>query len=457
MSKKQKTAYVCDACGQDYPKWQGKCDNCGEWNCLKEFRLGTKGSSKSTAPVKDQLQLLSLSQSSAIENTRIKSSFAQVDTVFGGGLVRGSFVLLGGDPGIGKSTLLLQMMAQWAREQQVVVYVSGEESVEQISLRAKRLRVEDSGVNLVTETSVESLLELFNRHKPQIVVIDSIQTMYTEDLESAPGSVSQIRECGAILLRYAKRENVTIILIGHVTKDGSIAGPRVLEHMVDTVLQFEGDGRYNYRILRSVKNRFGPSGEIALFTMSDSGLNGNSNASEFFLMNRDHPIPGTSIAAVLEGTRVLVLEIQALVNKSHFGIPQRVASGMSPKKLSLLIAVLEKFDSMVLGDHDIFINIAGGLSVREPAADLGIIAALLSSFLNKPLRKDLAFIGEIGLGGEIRPVNNMSQRLKELSKMGFKECVVANPRKGTDWVEQSKNSISLLMCSGIAEVRKVVF
>ncbi|KMQ50128.1 DNA repair protein RadA [Chitinispirillum alkaliphilum] len=457
MAKKQKTAFVCSNCGEDYPKWLGKCENCGEWDSLTEFRIGSKTTQRSNVSFRQQPpKITSLQTHESETNSRITSSMNGVDPVLGGGLVMGSFVLLAGDPGIGKSTLVLQLMSCWS-ESNNVFYVSGEESVQQVSLRAKRLGVEQSPIQVITETNMENLLEIFSEHKADIVVIDSIQTMYTDSVESAPGSVAQIRECGAMILRYAKTENVSVVIVGHVTKEGTIAGPRVLEHMVDTVLQFEGDGRYNYRIVRSVKNRFGPAGEIALFSMTDSGLKENSSMSEFLLMNREEPIPGTAIAPVLEGTRVLVLEIQALVNNSHFGIPQRVASGINPKKLSLLIAVLEKYDGLVLGDHDIFLNIAGGLSVGEPAADIAIIAALLSSFHNKPLRKDLAFIGELGLGGEIRPVNNMSARLKELIKMGFKECVVARPHRKSDWVDQCGDSISLIMCSGVTDIRDVIF
>lgn len=453
MNKKQKTAYVCSSCGQDYPKWRGKCDSCGTWDSITEFRIG-KGSSAS-AKIRNEAKPILLSSCRSENTDRIRSSFTDVDRVLGGGLVGGAFVLLGGDPGIGKSTLLLQLMAQWATGRKVL-YVSGEESAEQVSLRAGRLGVGEASVEVLTETSMETLLSVLDIHKPQIIVIDSIQTMFTETLESAPGSVSQIRECGSMLLRHAKTEGVSVILIGHVTKEGSIAGPRVLEHMVDTVLQFEGDGRHNYRILRSVKNRFGPGGEIALFTMTDGGLAQTSNASEFFLLNRDQPQTGTAIAPVLEGSRVLVVELQALVNRSHFGLPQRVASGINPRKLSLLIAVLEKYGGISLGDHDVFFNIAGGLTVSEPAADLAIIAALLSSFRNKPLRKDLAFIGELGLGGEIRPVNNMASRLKELAGMGFKECVVTGSSRSADW-KKLDCGIGLTQCSRIADIQDVLF
>ncbi len=455
MNKKQKTAYVCGSCGQDYSKWHGKCDACGTWDSITEVRIA-KGSSSQSSLTRSLSQPVSLSSCKSSNDARIRSSFTEVDRVLGGGLVSGAFVLLGGDPGIGKSTLLLQLMANWANQGSKVLYVSGEESAEQVSLRAQRLKVGNAPVEVLTETGMEALLTVFANHKPQIVVIDSIQTMFTETLESAPGSVSQIRECGAMLLRHAKTESVSVVLIGHVTKEGAIAGPRVLEHMVDTVLQFEGDGRLNYRILRAVKNRFGPGGEIALLTMNDGGLAETSNASEFFLQNREQPQTGTAIAPVLEGTRVLVVELQALVNRSHFGLPQRVASGINPRKLSLLIAVLEKFGGITLGDHDVFFNVVGGLTVSEPAADLAIIAALLSSFRNKPLRRDLAFIGELGLGGEIRPVNNMVSRLKELARMGFKECIVTSPKATADW-QKLDCGINLVKCPGISKFQDILF
>ena len=309
---------------------------------------------------------------------------------------------------------------------------------------------------MVTETSVEAVLALLAAQKPDIVVVDSIQTIFTEQLESAPGSVSQIRESTALLLRFAKANGTALFLIGHVTKEGAIAGPRVLEHMVDTVLSFEGDTTYQYRILRVVKNRFGPSGEIALLSMSDSGLREVQNASEFFLLNRHEPQVGTAIAPIMEGCRILVVELQSLVNRSHFGIPQRVASGINPRKLSLILAVLERHGGSQLGDHDVFFNIAGGLTVAEPAIDLGIAAAILSSFRNRPLKRELACLGELGLGGEIRPVNNMGGRLKELARMGFKECVVTGSVKNADW-NKSSNGLTLINCRKIAELQEVIF
>jgi DNA repair protein RadA/Sms len=370
--------------------------------------------------------------------------------------VKGAVVLLGGDPGIGKSTLLLQLMAHWASHGRKTLYISGEESVEQVSMRAGRLHVGAAPVQMATETSVEAVLALLAAQKPAIVVVDSIQTIFTEQIESAPGSVAQIRESTALLLRFAKSNGTALFLIGHVTKEGAIAGPRVLEHMVDTVLSFEGDTTYQYRILRAVKNRFGPSGEIALLSMSDSGLHEVRNASEFFLLNRHDPQIGTAVAPIMEGSRILVVELQSLVNRSHFGLPQRVASGINPRKLSLILAVIERHGGCALGDHDVFFNIAGGLAVAEPSIDVGIGAAILSSFRNKPLKRDLACIGELGLGGEIRPVNNMSGRLRELARMGFKECVVTGATRNADWTKVDAG-LRLLPCRKIGELQELIF
>lgn len=455
MNRKSKTAYVCNSCGQDYSKWRGKCDNCGAWDTIAEIRISSGGGSK---PVKSGIvsQPQLLSECKSTDTARVKSGFNEIDRVLGGGLVKGAFILTGGDPGIGKSTLLLQFASRLADAGMKVMYITGEESSEQVTMRAKRLGCANSPVQVVTETAVESILGILMEHKPEMVVVDSIQTVFTEEMESAPGSVAQVRESAAKLLRYAKENGTVFFLIGHVTKDGSIAGPRVLEHMVDTVLYFEGDSVYQYRMLRAVKNRFGPSGEIALLSMSDSGLSEVSNASEFFLTNRHTPQVGTSVVPVLEGSRVLVVELQALVNRSHFGLPQRVASGINPKKLSLLLAVLERHGGIVLGDHDIFFNVAGGLTVSEPAIDLGICAAVLSSFRNKPIRQDIAFTGELGLGGEVRMVSNMGPRIREAAHLGFKECIVPPPGRNSDWFNDSYG-VKLIPCRKIGDIQDLVF
>ena len=455
MNKKSKIAFVCNSCGQDYSKWHGKCDSCGAWDTITEFKAGPSSSRVVKAGNTTVTPRL-LSDCSIDDSPRLTSGFREVDRVLGGGIVRGVFVLLGGDPGIGKSTLLLQLTSSLAAASRNVMYITGEESAEQVALRARRLGCMGAPVKILTETSVETILAVLQESKPEIVVVDSIQTIFSEALESAPGSVSQIRESAAMLLRFAKDTGTVIFLIGHVTKDGAIAGPRVLEHMVDTVLYFEGDSSYQYRILRAVKNRFGPSGEIALLAMSDAGLTEVHNASEFFLFNRTSPQIGTTVVPILEGSRILVVELQALVNRSHFGMPQRVASGINPRKLSLLLAVLERYGGIVLGDHDVFFNVAGGLTIAEPSVDLGIAASVLSSFCNKPVRKDVALIGEVGLSGEIRPVSSMVSRIKEVAHLGFRECVVPAPGKKAEWFT-SQRGMELLPCKKIGDVQDLLF
>ncbi len=457
VNRKSKTAFVCAECGQDYAKWRGKCDNCGMWDTIHEIRIRKSGSGRlKTSCGAAPSSVRPLADCRPGSSPRSPSGFGEIDRVLGGGFVRGGCILLGGDPGIGKSTLLLQLAANVGKTGMRVLYVSGEESAEQVAMRAQRLHIDNEDVELLTETSVESIVGAIGERQPDFVVIDSIQTLCTEQIESAPGSVSQLRESAAILVRCAKESGAVMVFIGHVTKDGALAGPRLLEHMVDTVLYFEGDCGYQYRILRAVKNRFGPSGEIALMSMADDGLHEMANASEFFLMNRHNPQPGTSIVPILEGSRILIVELQALVNRSHFGMPQRVAVGINQRKLALLLAVLERHAGVILGDHDVFFNIAGSLSVAEPAIDLGISSAILSSFLNRPCRAETASIGEVGLGGEIRPVSAMSARLKELSRMGFKECIVPAPTKKAEWFTPAFG-IKLLPCARVGDIRELLF
>ncbi|MFP4417152.1 MAG: DNA repair protein RadA [Chitinispirillaceae bacterium] len=456
MPKKSKTAYVCTECGQDYPKWQGRCNVCEQWHTISEFKTGAnKQSRPKPALAGKKVNCRTLSECSPREITRTITGMAEFDRVLGGGLVPGATILLGGSPGIGKSTLLLQLLATMAGQGKTVLYVSGEESQEQISLRAHRLGLHAAPMHLLTETSVESIIHYLEINGSDTIVIDSVQTIFSEDLESAPGSVSQVRECAAQLLRYAKGNDTTTFLVGHVTKEGAIAGPRVLEHMVDTVLYFEGDGNYQYRIIRAVKNRFGPSNEIAMLSMSNTGLSPVRNPSELFIMNRNEPQAGTSFVPVLEGTRPLIVELQALVNQTHFGIPQRVASGINPKKLSLLLAVLERWGGIALGDYDIFFNITGGLKIAEPATDLGIAAAVISSFRNQPIRNEVALVGELGLGGEVRPVHNTAVRLKELAAMGFTECITAPVPVVNKRAENP--GIKILPCKHIREVQELLF
>ena len=458
-AKKTVTAFVCNQCGQDYAKWQGKCTSCGAWDSVVEVRLGTGKRSERTArsgaagPAGGAVVTL---ESCAPEKVkRICSSMADVDRVFGGGLVPGSVALVGGEPGIGKSTLLLQLLAQWAQGSLPVLYVTGEESAEQVSMRAQRLGVRGAPVLLMAETLVERVLAALDEKKPAVAAIDSIQTMVREDIESAAGTVAQIRESAATLLRYAKEHGTAILMVGHVTKDGLLAGPRLLEHMVDTVVSFEGDANYQYRILRTVKNRHGPAGEIALLSMSDTGLAEVRDAADVFMRAGDEPQPGAAVVAVREGTRVLLVELQALVNRTHFGVPQRVASGMNPRRLALLAAVLERHAGIALGDHDIFFNIAGGLTVNEPAIDLGAMAALASSFRNKPLGR-IAFVGEVGLGGEVRPVNGMLPRIRELARAGFTKVMVPAAPAGADW-SRAPEGTKLVFCRRVAEMMAGLF
>jgi len=453
---KSHTVFVCNSCGAEYAKWQGKCHGCGAWETIVEFRVPKDKAAGGPGRRGSAAAVVSLAESAPSALERIPSPFAQIDRVLGGGVVPGALVLVGGDPGIGKSTLLLQLTAQWADRGLKTLYVSGEESAEQVVLRGLRLGIGKSPLLFLAETSVEAVLAKFDETGPRIAVIDSIQTMMAPQAAGAPGSVTQVRECTALLLRYAKEHATALFLVGHVTKDGAIAGPRLLEHMVDAVLYFEGDSNYRYRILRSVKNRFGPSGEIAVLGMSDRGLNEVTNASELFLHNTEQPQSGTAVTAVLEGSRVLAVELQALVNRTHFGLPQRVAAGINPKRLSLLVAVMERHSGIVLGDHDIFFNVAGGLSISEPAADCAVVAALLSSFRNKPLAARTAFIGEVGLGGEIRPVSQMTLRLRELSRMGFTHCIVPRAHKKDDWAK-AVHGLQLVQCGRAGEIAEVCF
>ncbi len=460
MNRKSATAYVCTECGQDYSKWRGKCENCGLWDTVHEIRIPAGESKRSakagTMIAASRQEPRKISECGGTAGARISSGIGEIDRVLGGGLVRGACILIGGDPGIGKSTLLLQLAARVGSGGHGVLYISGEESAEQVAMRARRLQVEQGELELLTETSVESIVQTLGERKPDLVIVDSIQTTYSEELQSAPGSVAQIRESAAHLVRCAKENGPVVFFIGHVTKEGAIAGPRVLEHMVDTVLYFEGDASYQYRVVRAVKNRFGPSGELALFSMSDSGLREVANASEFFLLNRHAPQIGTAVVPILEGSRIMIVELQALVNRSHFGMPQRVASGIQQRKLALLLAVLERHGGIVLGDHDVFFNIAGGLTVQEPAIECGIAAALLSSFRNLPLRSNLAHIGEIGLAGEIRPVNAMEARLRELAGMGFAECIVPAPPKNAGWFSEGYG-MRLVPCARVGDLPEALF
>lgn len=437
---KTKSAYFCQSCGYESPKWLGQCPSCKQWNSFVEEVVEKSSSrvpewrSTSTVPGTNKR-----SNKAAIiheivysEEQRILSPDKEFNRVLGGGIVPGSLVLIGGEPGIGKSTLMLQLAL--SIPQVKTLYISGEESEQQIKMRAERLS-QSSNANcyILTETSMQNIFKQIDQVEPNVVVIDSIQTLHTEQIESAPGSVSQVRECTAELLRFAKETNTPVFIVGHITKDGSIAGPKVLEHMVDTVLQFEGDRHHVYRILRAVKNRFGSSSELGIYEMQGSGLREVSNPSEIMLSQREEPVSGIAVAAMLEGIRPLMIEVQALVSNSAFGTPQRSSTGFDTKRLNMLLAVLEKRFGFRLSAQDVFLNIAGGLRVEDPAIDLAVIAAIISSQQDIALPANITFAGEVGLSGEIRAVNRIEQRIQEAEKLGFEQIFISKYNsKGLD-------------------------
>lgn len=417
-------SFICQNCGAGANRWQGKCEACGEWNTMVEEGAERPPGPGRKAP-KGRLFELQPLTGEAHDAPRLPSGIAELDRVTGGGFVRGSVLLMAGDPGIGKSTLLIQATAALARAGERAVYISGEEAVAQVRLRAERLGLADAPVELASETAVEDIIATLTQGKiPRLIVIDSIQTMWTDTVDSAPGTVSQVRGAAQMLIRFAKRSGAAIILVGHVTKDGQIAGPRVVEHMVDAVLSFEGEGSHQFRILRAVKNRFGPTDEIGVFEMTGAGLREVSNPSELFLSERDLGSPGTAVFAGMEGTRPLLVEIQALVAPTSLGTPRRAVVGWDPSRLSMVIAVLEAHCGVKLGGYDVYLNVAGGMRIQEPAADLAAAAALVSSLANSPLPADAVYFGEVSLSGAIRPVSHTPSRLKEAAKLGFTRAVV---------------------------------
>lgn len=423
---KTRTQFVCQNCGTVYSQWAGKCDACGEWNTIvEEETSGGIGGGPAKSSRKGRVVALT-SLSGAIEDApRIKSGIAELDRVTGGGFVRGSALLVGGDPGIGKSTLLTQAAAALSRQGYHVIYVSGEEAVAQIRLRAQRLGAANSAVELAAETNVEDILAtLANAKKPDLVIIDSIQTLWSEAVDSSPGTVTQVRTGAQAMIRFAKKTGAAVVLVGHVTKDGQIAGPRVVEHMVDAVLYFEGEGGHQYRILRTVKNRFGPTDEIGVFEMSDHGLREVNNPSELFLGERNSNAPGAAVFAGMEGTRPILVEIQALVAPTSLGTPRRAVVGWDSNRLSMILAVLEAHCGVRFGQHDVYLNVAGGYRISEPAADLAVAAALVSSLAGIALPPNYVFFGEVSLSGAVRAVAHSGQRLKEADKLGFKGAIL---------------------------------
>ena len=424
MAKKLRTQYTCQGCGQNSPRWFGRCPACNEWNTCVEEKPMVEDRRREGVPATTAI-LEPITEISEKEAERINTGIGELDRVLGGGIMPGSVVLVGGDPGIGKSTVLLQMAGQLAAASYKVIYVSAEESSAQIRLRAGRIGALSPELLVFPETNLSSILAELKTAEAAAVIIDSIQSIYHADFESAPGSVTQVRECAARLVYLAKESGVPIFLVGHVTKEGSIAGPRVLEHLVDTVLYMEGDRHHHFRVLRAAKNRFGSTNEIGLFEMRDKGLIEVDNPSEILLAERAAGVSGSAIVCSMEGTRPLLVEIQALVSQSSFGYPQRVATGVDAKRLSIIIAVLEKRGGFNLSSQDIFVNVVGGLRIDEPSVDLAVGLAIISSFLNIPVESKTVAIGEIGLGGEVRPVNQIERRVAEAHSLGFERCLVA--------------------------------
>ncbi len=414
--------FQCRECASLQPKWSGQCPDCKSWNSIDEIPVMTSASS-ATWHGSEAAGPTTLDQVPVSETPRFGSQIDELDRVLGGGLVEGSVILLGGDPGIGKSTLLLQCLALISRDRDAL-YVTGEESPRQVSLRAQRLQLPGDRLKLLSSTCVEDIIAQAERHRPAVMVIDSIQTIFSSSLQSAPGSVSQVRESTAMLVRFAKQANITIFLVGHVTKEGQLAGPRVLEHMVDTVLYFEGDGTTRYRVIRAVKNRFGAINELGIFAMTDLGLKTVSNPSAIFLAQHDQPVSGSVVMVSREGTRPYLVEIQALVSASHCGNPRRLSVGLEANRLAMLIAILQRHGGIPLHDQDVFINAVGGVRIAETGADLAIMLAILSSFRDRPINQRGIVFGEVGLSGEIRPVANGEERLREAAKHGFETAII---------------------------------
>lgn len=450
---KAQTQYVCQNCGNSSPRWLGKCPACGEWNSYVEERVASEKRSRGRMPRNSTS--IAITQIESAKEERIETGIRELDRVLGGGFVPGSLVLVGGDPGIGKSTLALEMVNNVSLSKMSVLYVTGEESPEQVKMRAERMGVGSDRLFVFAETSVENILDEIDKLSPKLAVIDSIQTIYTEDFPSAPGSVGQIRESAAKIMQYAKTNGTAIFLIGHVTKEGTIAGPKVLEHLVDTVLYFEGGREHPYRILRAVKNRFGSTNEIGVFEMHESGLEEVKSPSEIFLSERPANASGSVVVPSLEGTRPILVEIQALVSPCNFGVPRRTTIGLDYNRVSLLAAVLEKRAGLRISGQDIFMNVAGGVRIEEPAIDLGISTSLASSLLNRPVESDIVVFGEVGLAGEVRGVSQVELRLKEAEKLGFKKCVL--PRINLERLKHSDSNVSLIGIDSIEKAIEVLF
>lgn len=450
---KIKTSFFCQNCGTSYAKWQGQCNACKEWNTIAEEIIQKeekKSWNTSQTESKRTVKPLKIHEIDSTEEIRMDTRDNELNRVLGGGIVPGSLILLGGEPGIGKSTLLLQISLKLPYR---TLYVSGEESQKQIKMRAERINPLSDNCYILTETKTQNIFKQIEAIQPEIVIIDSIQTLHTDYIESSPGSISQIRETTAELIKFAKETNIPVILIGHITKDGTIAGPKILEHMVDTVLQFEGDRNHIYRILRSLKNRFGSTAELGIYEMLGSGLREVSNPSEILISHKEEQLSGTAIASTLEGMRPLMIEIQALVSTAVYGTPQRSTTGYNAKRLNMILAVLEKRAGFRLGAKDVFLNVTGGISVDDPAIDLAVVAAILSSNEDIPVDKDFCFAGEVGLSGEIRPVNRVDQRIQEAEKLGFSAIFVSKYNK----ISLKKTVIKVRLVSKIEDVVEELF
>ena len=457
---KDKIAYVCSNCGQESPKWIGKCPSCGQWNTFKEVRVAadTKQQAATTAAASAghalrKNKVLKLRDISDHDDPRIDMHDEELNRVLGGGLVPGSIVLLGGEPGIGKSTLSLQTMLRMPEKR--ILYVSGEESAQQLKMRANRLGGDNENFLILCENSLEHIFDHIKEVQPELVVIDSIQTISTEDVESSAGSIAQVRECASSLLRFAKTSGVPVILIGHITKEGTLAGPKILEHIVDTVIQFEGDQHYMYRILRSINNRFGSTAELGIYEMQQNGLRQVSNPSELLLTQDHEGLSGVAISSAIEGIRPFLVETQALVSTAAYGTPQRSATGFDQRRLNMLLAVLEKRVGFKLMQKDVFINIAGGLRVTDLAMDLSVIAAVLSSNVDTPIEAGWRMAGEVGLSGEVRPVNRIEQRIAEAEKLGFTDMII--PKHNLQGFDQNKSSIHLHPVGKVEEALRAIF
>ncbi len=445
---KTNTVFFCNECGYESAKWLGKCPACNAWNTFVEEKVVKQGNNKTV--VKKTVTPVSLKSIEKIKISRVSSGFDELDRVLGGGFVNGSLTLLGGEPGIGKSTLILQICEKFKTDGKVL-YVSGEESAEQIKIRADRLGINSENIMFLGETDINAIEQTIEDMDPKLVIIDSIQTMYSDDITSAPGSVSQVREITSRIMKMCKMKGITTVIIGHVTKDGTIAGPRVLEHMVDAVLYIEGERYFSYRIVRGVKNRFGSTNEIGMFEMRNEGMVEITNPSSVLLTDREDNPAGSVIVASLEGTRPILVELQALTSTTVFGMPRRTANGIDYNRVTLLIAVLEKIGGVNLGNQDVYMNIVGGIKINEPALDLGVILSAASSFKNISIPKDVAVIGEVGLTGEIRSVNMIEKRLKEVEKMGLKKCIIPDSNKK---LLKEKFKLDIIGCKDIIDAMK---